>query len=81
MRVKQYKMRSLTVEQGKETCVDVDLEFEGRRAFVVWDSITVGPIMLKARVEIDPALLQKEGGRTWDFVYRGELVLPRPQNN
>jgi len=81
MRVKQYKMRSLTVEQGKETCVDVDLEFEGRRAFVVWDSITVGTIMLKARVEIDPALLEKEGGRKWDFFYRGELVLPKPQNN
>jgi hypothetical protein len=81
MRVKQYKMRSLTVEQGKETCVDVDLEFEGSRAFVVWDSITVGTAMFKARVEIDPALLLKEGGRTWDFFYRGELVLPRPQNN
>jgi len=37
--------------------------------------------MFKARVEIDPALLLKEGGRTWDFLYRGELVLPRPQNN
>lgn len=81
MRVKMYKMRSLTVENGKTALIDVDLEFEGNRAFVIWDSITLGKYMLKARVEIDPALLQAGAERGCDYLYRGELVLPRPENN
>ena len=81
MHDKLYKLRSLTVEKGKTTCVDLDLEFEGSRAYVVWESLTLGTFLLKARLEIDPALLQKGGGRGWDYFYRGELVLPRAENN
>jgi hypothetical protein len=73
-------MRSL-VDNGKKSFVDLDLEFEGRRAFVVWDSIAVRGFTLKARVEIDPALLQVGAGRGCDFIYRGALVLPNPAHN
>jgi hypothetical protein len=69
------------VDNGKMACIDVNLEFEGERAYVVWDSITLGQYKLKASVEIDPDLLQKTAGRGCDYFYRGELVLPRPQNN
>ena len=81
MQIKVFKMRSLAVEQGKKAFVVVNLEFEGERAFVVWDSITVGEYNLKARVEIDPELLQKAGDRGCDFYYHGDLVLPVPENN
>jgi hypothetical protein len=75
---KMYK-RNIKVSDGGSGFLDLDLEFEGQRAFVVWDAISVGTFMLKARVEIDPALLQKSSGK--DFVYRGQLILPRPENN
>jgi hypothetical protein len=81
MHAKIYKMRSVTVEKGKTTSVNLNLEFEGERAFVVLDAITLGGCLVKARVEIDPDLLQKGGGREWDFYYRGSIVLPRPENN
>jgi hypothetical protein len=81
MRVKSYRMRSLTVDNGKTAFVDLDLEFEGKRAFVVWDSITLGRFQLKARLEIDPELLQTDPGRGCDYLYHGQLILPRPQNN
>ena len=81
MRAKMYKMRSLTVDNGKPAFIDLELEFEGDRAFVIWDSITLGVFMLKARVEIDPELLQDGAGRDCDYYYRGELVLPRPEYN
>ncbi len=81
MRIKLFKMRSLAVDNGKTACVDLNLEFEGERAYVVWDSITLGEYKLKARVEIDPELLQKAGGRGCDYYYRGQLVLPQPENN
>lgn len=81
MRLKSYRMRSLTVENGKTRSVDLDLEFEGDRAFVIWDSISLGKLVLKARVEIDPALLQTDGCRGCDYLYHGELILPRPRNN
>ncbi len=79
MHAKMYKMRSLTVDQGKTSSAEFNLEFDGERAFVIWDSITVRGCLLKARVEIDPTLLQKGTGK--DFYYRGQLVLPRPENN
>ena len=81
MPTKTYKMRSRTVEQGKDSEVDLPLEFEGSRAFAVWDSITFGNFKFKARVEIDPTLLQKISYRDCDYYYRGNLVLPRPENN
>ena len=81
MPTKTYKMRSRTAEEGKHTVVDLPLEFEGKRAFAVWDSITFGNFKFKARVEIDASLLQKIGYRDCDYYYRGHLVLQRPQNN
>ena len=81
MRTKMYKMRSLAPPNGDSSFIDLDLEFEGRRAFVIWDSISVGSFQLKARLEIDPKLLQKVDRSCCDFVYCGKLVLPRPQDN
>ena len=81
MRAKVFKMRGLTEEQGKTAFVVVNLEFEGERAFVVWDSISLGEYKVKARVEIDPELLQETGDRGCDFYYLGQLVLPRPEDN
>jgi hypothetical protein len=81
MRVKSYKMRGLTLKNGKNTLIDLDLEFEGKRAFAIWESFPVGNYELKARVEIDPKQLEKIATGCCDFLYRGELVLPEPQNN
>lgn len=81
MDLKMYKLRSLAAGHGKTNSVDLDMEFEGDRAFVVWDSISLGNCELKARVEIDPELLQAATGRGCDYVYRGELILPRPELN
>jgi hypothetical protein len=81
MRVKLYKMRSLALANGKNTLVDLGLEFEGKRAFAIWESVPVGNFELKARVEIDPTLLEKVGEDCCDFFYRGQLSLPRPQDN
>jgi len=81
MRAKLYRVRGQSTLKGKAQFIDLDLEFEGQRAFVVWDCISVGAFKLKARVEIDPKLLRAEPGRQCDFVYNGELVLPRPENN
>ncbi len=78
---KKYKIRSLTVDHGKQSFIDLDMEFEGDRAFVVWDCIPVGGFLLKARVEIDPELLQTGAGRGWDYFYHGRLILPRPEYN
>jgi hypothetical protein len=78
---KTYKVRSLTTKNGKDTVLDLNLEFEGRRAFVVWDQVRMGDFELKARLEIDPKLLQKGDTDNCDFLYRGHLILPRPQDN
>jgi hypothetical protein len=81
MRAKLCRVRGQAASKGKVEFIDLDLEFEGKRAFVVWDSISLGQYKLKARVEIDPKLLRAEPGRQCDFVYNGELVLPRPEHN
>ena len=81
MHAKMFKMRGLTLRQGKNTVIDLTLEFEGKRAFAIWDSIPVGNYELKARVEIDPKRLKPIRNHSCDFLYRGELVLPEPQNN
>ncbi len=67
--------------KGKTESIDLDLEFDGKRAFVVWDSVQVRGFLLKARLEIDPKLLRADSGRGCDYVYRGELVLPNPELN
>ena len=81
MRVKLYRLRSLTVENGKDTLIDLTLEFEGKRAFAIWEFIPVGDYQLKARLELDPSLLQRVTNPACDFYYHGQLVLPRPQDN
>jgi hypothetical protein len=81
MRAKLYRVRGQALAQGKTEFIDLDLEFEGKRAFVIWDSITLGNYRVKARVEIDPRLLSADAEQQCDFVYLGELVLPRPENN
>ena len=81
MRAKLYRLRGQAMAKGKLEFINLDLEFDGKRAFVIWDSIPVGNYHLKARVEIDPRLLRADAGRQCDFVYSGELVLPRPEDN
>jgi hypothetical protein len=81
MRAKLYTVRSLTLSQDKDSFVELNLEFEGNRAFVIVDSIPVGNYQLKARLEIDPMLLQKSQTPGSDFLYCGELILPKPENN
>jgi hypothetical protein len=81
MRSKTYKMRSLTPSGDTNTFIDLPLQFEGCRAYAIWDSIAVGPLRLQVRLEIDPALLQKVAYRGCDYFYRGELILPQPRNN
>ena len=79
--MKIYKMRSRTVENGKDSLVDLRLHFDGKRAFAIWETIPLGNYELHARLEINPKLLQKAAQPGYDFFYRGELVLPRPQDN
>jgi hypothetical protein len=81
MRVKHYKMRGLARENGKNTLIDLRLEFEGKRAFAIWDSLSLGNYQLKVRLELDPAQLEPVARRDCDYYYRGQLVLPRPQDN
>ena len=81
MSEKLYKLRSHAPAKDKSPYVDLDLEFDGERAFVVWDSVNFGNFQFKARVEIDPALLQAATGRGCDYFYRGQLILPRPEHN
>ena len=81
MKREMYTLRSLTVKNGKNTFVELDLEFEGHRAFVIWDSISFGNCRLKALLEIDPERLVKMGECHPEYEYRGEIELPRPEDN
>lgn len=82
MRVKmQKRLRRLALSNGGHALIDLPLEFEGKRVFVVWDQIVLGRQELKARIEVDPKLLQRLRGPGRDYSYRGQLILPRPQDN
>jgi|GEM_PF-2946277 len=82
MRVKKPKrLRHLSVNNGQRTPIDLPLEFEGRRAFVLWDLVVLGSHQFKVRIEIDPKLLDRSDGPRGHYAYRGHLVLPRPQDN
>lgn len=81
MRVKLYRMRSFAMQNGKRASVDLALEFQGKRAFVIWDSVNVGAYELKARLEINPKFLQRVDRHCCDYIYSGQLVLPRPEHN
>lgn len=74
-------MRSLAMQNGKRGYVDLALEFQGKRAFVIWDSVSLGDYELKARLEINPKFLQRVDRRCCDYIYSGRLVLPRPEHN
>jgi len=79
--MKAFVMRGFAVEDGKDRIVEMEIEFEGHRAFAVWDTVRFGRYEFKARVELDATLLQKAIGQPHEFEYRGPLVLPRPQDN
>jgi hypothetical protein len=82
MRVnKQKRRRHLSLDNGQGALVDLPLEFEGRRVFVLWDLVVLGRHQFKARIEIDPKLLERSNGPGGSYTYRGHLVLPRPQDN
>jgi hypothetical protein len=76
-----YTLRSLALKNGKNTMVELALEFDGHRAFVIWDSIGCGNYRVKALLEIDPARLIRMGECERDYEYCGEIELPRPENN
>ena len=76
-----YTLRSLAVKDGKNTFVDLDLEFEGQRAFVIWDSVSLGNFRVKALLEIDPERLVRTGECHPEYEYSGQLELPRPEDN
>ena len=79
--MKVFVMRGFAVENGKDRIVEMEIEFEGERAFAVWDTVTLGTYEFKARVELDATLLQRAIGQSHEFEYRGQLILPRPQDN
>ena len=79
--MKTYTVRTLTNEPGKDTVVELGLEFEGSRAFAIWDSISVGKYELKARLELNAKLLRKVTVQGCDFFYLGQISLPRPEHN
>jgi len=81
MHPKLYTVRGCVVENGKNSSIQLDLEFDGKRAFVIWDSVSLGALKLKARVEINPKLLKRVHGDECDYLYRGQLVLPHPEYN
>jgi len=81
MQSRMYRLRGMAVENGPKNSPNLELEFDGARAFVIWDTIPVGRFELKARLEIDTTLLEQSKNRSYDFFYHGKLVLPRPQDN
>jgi hypothetical protein len=77
----RLKVRVSGENRGTVHFSDLPLAFEDDRVFVIWDCAKLGNCELQARIEIDPKLLRKTKGRNSEYVYRGELVLPRPQDN
>ncbi len=77
----RLKVRAPSGDIRTALSVDLPLEFEGKRAFIIWDSVTVGDYQFLARIEINPRYLKKIRGRTSDYAYTRELSLPRPQDN
>ena len=81
MRVKFYKMRGLSQKSEVQPPIDLELEFDGKRAFAVWECFQIGKYEFKARLEINPRLLKKLRSSNCNYLYRGELEIPRPQDN
>ncbi len=78
---KHTRLKYLAVRKDKTKVLHLPLEFEGNRAFAVWDSVALGKLLLKARIELNPRLLRKPGGSNAPFEYTGKLVLPAPETN
>ncbi len=78
----QSKKQTLAVRRANRSLVKLPLEFEGKRAFAVWDSVKVHGYQFKARIEINPKLLRKKtGAKATQYLYRGKLKLPCPELN
>jgi hypothetical protein len=74
------KIRRRRFRKRKISIINLDIEFEGRRAFAICDRVPVGHYEFKVRLELDPRLLEKVAGRRV-FVYHGEVPLPKPEEN
>jgi hypothetical protein len=77
----RIKLRGSPGKGKSGKLLDLPLEFEGERAFVIWDCIKLGQYQFKTRIEIDPRRLKKIGRLGDEFSYGGNLPLPRPQDN
>jgi hypothetical protein len=66
---------------GKYALEDYQLEFEGDRAFLVWEEFNVGNLFFKAVVELNPNLLRRIEGRSTNYYYRGKITLPHAEDN
>ena len=65
----------------KDALKDFQLEFEGDRAYLVWDVFSLGSLLIKARVELNPRLLRRSDARSSNYYYRGKITLPSPETN
>jgi hypothetical protein len=78
----QRKKQTLAVRRSNRSLLQLPLEFEGKRAFAVWDSVKVHGYHFKARIEINPKLLRKKtGSKAAQYLYCGKLKLPCPELN
>jgi len=66
---------------GKKVQMHFQLDFEGTRAFLVWETFKVGKQIFVARVELNPRLLRRTAGKSSNYSYRGKIALPQPENN
>ncbi len=75
---------TLAVPTGNNGHINLPLEFEGKRAFAVWDTVKVRGYRFKMRIEVNPKLLRKKQGTqdpAYQYQYCGKLPLPRPELN
>ena len=66
---------------GKKILMHFPLDFEGTRAYLVWETFKVGKQIFTARVEVNPRLLRRIAGKSSNYSYRGKITLPQPENN
>lgn len=69
------------LKDGKTALKEFQLEFEGTRAYLVWDDYNIGRLLFKARVELNPRLLRKPDRQSSKYYYRGKITLPHPEDN
>jgi hypothetical protein len=74
--------QTLSVPTGKNSHINLPLEFEGTRAFAVWDTVKIRGYRFQMRIEVNPKLLRKQHGDECPaYLYCGKLPLPRPELN